>query len=43
MFLKNYSTEPILAATIGVDEKTFRKWCWFDVEGIAQLDGFVLG
>ena len=38
VFLKTYSTEPTLASRVGgVDEKTFRKWAWFYVEGIAGL------
>lgn len=38
LFLKTYSTEPTLASRVGgVDEKTFRKWTWLYLEGIAGL------
>lgn len=36
--LKSYSTEADLAAEVGgKDEKTFRKWAWFYIEGVANL------
>ena len=38
LFLKTYSTEEILAAQVGANEKTFRRWAWFYAEGIANLD-----
>ena len=38
LFLKQYSREEDHAAQVGgVDEKTFRKWAWFYVHGIAEL------
>jgi hypothetical protein len=38
LFLRRYDTEPILASIAGCDEKTFRKWCWFYLDAIANLD-----
>lgn len=37
LFLKSYGTEAVLSAMVDADEKTFRKWAWFYVEGIATL------
>jgi hypothetical protein len=38
LFLRNYSIEEVHASQVGgVDEKTFRKWAWFYIEGIASL------
>lgn len=37
-FLNNYDTEEVHAGCFDCDEKTFRNWCWFFVEGIASLD-----
>ena len=36
-FLKTYSTEEILSARVGANEKTFRRWAWFYAEGIALV------
>jgi hypothetical protein len=36
-FLRVYPTEEVLAARVGADEKTVRKWVWFYVNGIARL------
>jgi len=39
MFLKIYGTEAVNCNLAdGVDEKTFRKWAWLFVEGIAALE-----
>lgn len=38
LFLKGYDTTAKNAAMADCDEKTFRKWCWFYVEAIADLD-----
>ena len=38
MFLKVYASEAVHAALAGVDEKTFRKWSWFWVKVISELD-----
>jgi hypothetical protein len=40
--LKSYNTEETHAAEAGVDEKTFRKWSWFYLEGIAKLCDYVV-
>lgn len=42
-WFKCYDTEEILAARVGCDEKTFRKWIWFYAEGIAELSSSVVG
>ena len=36
-FMKNYSFEHTSSSLFHVDEKTFRKWVWFFVEGISTL------
>ena len=36
-FLKEYSIEDVHAADVGVEAKTFRKWVWLYIEGIAEL------
>ena len=43
MFLKLYSTEPVLSSMVGgVDEKTFCKWAWLFVQQIAELEDEVV-
>jgi uncharacterized membrane protein len=42
MFLKSYGTEAVLSAIVDSDEKTFRKWAWFYVEGIASLHNHIV-
>jgi len=43
MFLKVYATEPVHCSLAGgVDEKTFRKWSWMFVHGIADLEAGVV-
>jgi hypothetical protein len=42
LFLKVYSTEAQHSITVGVDEKTFRKWSWLFVEEISNLVGEVV-
>jgi len=42
MFNKAYRTEEENAAKCDCDEKTFRKWCWFYLEGLARLDKSVV-
>jgi hypothetical protein len=37
LFLKCYATESVNSAIVGVDEKTYRKWIWFYMEGMTQL------
>lgn len=37
-FLNQYDTEAVNASVMGVDEKTFRRWAWFYLEGIAKMD-----
>jgi hypothetical protein len=42
-FLKLYCAEAVLAALVGgVDEKTFRKWAWYFVEQISDLQYTVI-
>jgi hypothetical protein len=36
-FLQTYDTEITIASRFGVDEKTYRKWLWFILEGITTL------
>jgi hypothetical protein len=36
-FLTTYDTEITIASRFGVDEKTYRKWLWFMLEGIVSL------
>ncbi|KAG9414550.1 hypothetical protein AC1031_007957 [Aphanomyces cochlioides] len=38
MFMKQYSSEADHASIAGVDEKTFRKWCWFWIEKMSCLE-----
>jgi hypothetical protein len=40
--MKTYGTEENLAATAGVDEKTFRKWAWMFVFELSALKGDVV-
>jgi hypothetical protein len=37
LFLKTYGNEAQMSAMAQVDRKTFRKWIWIVVPGIAQL------
>jgi hypothetical protein len=41
-FKKCYDTEMSTASALGVDEKTYRKWVWFMIEGIARLKRHVV-
>jgi hypothetical protein len=41
-FKKCYDTEMSTASALGVDEKTYRKWVWFMIEGIARLKTHVV-
>ena len=43
LFLKAYNREEMNAAMCGCDEKTFRKWSWFYVEAMADLDSQLVG
>ena len=36
-FLKKYKTEEDHAAEVGKDKKTWQKWCWLYVKGVAKL------
>ena len=36
-FLKNYCNEDTQADKFGVDQKTYRKWIWVYVKGIASI------
>jgi hypothetical protein len=36
-FCKTYDTETVIAAKFGIDEKTYRKWLWFVLNGIESL------
>ena len=36
-FLKSYSVEEVHAMEAQVTRKTWRKWCWLYIEGIASL------
>jgi len=38
LLLKKYSRTESLANTVGVDEKTFRKWSSLHLEALAELD-----
>lgn len=38
LFLKVYGSEQTHRTITGVDEKTFRKWSWFFIELIADLN-----
>jgi hypothetical protein len=42
MFLKCYATEAVHAANVGVDEKTYRKWVWFYLEGITSIQKHIV-
>ena len=42
MFLKTYNNEACLSSTVGVDEKTFRKWNWLFVKAISDLEDEVV-
>jgi hypothetical protein len=37
LFLKTYATENLLSAVIGTEEKTYRKWVWFILEGLSRM------
>ena len=37
MWAKVYATEPVLATLAGVTRKTFRKWVWEVVPGVAEV------
>ena len=37
-FLKSYNVEELNASFFCCDKKTFRKWSWFILKGIAKLD-----
>ncbi len=37
LFLKSYGTERQLAAFVGADEKTYRKWMWYMLKGLSRL------
>ena len=41
-FLKNYSNESVQADKYGVDNKTYRKWFWIYLKGIASLAPIVV-
>ena len=36
-YMKTYAPEHKMALDLGIDEKTFRKWAWFFMEGISEL------
>ena len=36
-FLKSYGVEEVQAKEAEVTRKTWRKWCWLYIEGIAGL------
>ena len=38
MFMKVYTNETVFCSIAGCCEKTFRKWVWFYMEAIANLD-----
>ena len=38
MFLRLYNTEDILAARVGVVEKTYQKWVWLFIDLISYLE-----
>ena len=42
MFLNRYDTEEVHTSNADCDEKTFRNWVWFYVEGIAELEQHVV-
>jgi len=43
LFLKVYATEPVHRRLAGCpDEKTFRKWAWYFIHGIARLENIVV-
>ena len=42
MLLKQYSLTTVLAKTVKVDEKTFRKWSWIYLQALAELDRVVV-
>jgi len=42
-FLRSYNPESVQAPRMGADEKTYRKWVWFYVEGMASLDNKWVG
>ncbi len=42
LLAKTYGTEENLAATAGVDKKTFRKWAWMFIFELSALEGDVV-
>ena len=42
MFLKQYNTEDVLAATVGITTKPLRFWVWLTVDGIANKSNKVV-
>ena len=42
MVLKLYATEETNAAMAGVDEKTFRKWCWIVLNEMKKLKKYIV-
>lgn len=41
LLLRSYNREEVLAALVGVMEKTFRKWAWMVIEEISKIDNLV--
>ena len=37
-FLKSYTSENAVAASVGADEKTFRKWFWYVIGCLNDLE-----
>jgi hypothetical protein len=42
MWLKTYQTENCMSGPAKADEKTLRKWCWFFINAIADLEADVV-
>ena len=41
-FLKNYTSETRSASDFDVDEKTFRKWVWFFLEKMTNINNGIV-
>jgi hypothetical protein len=42
LFLHLYNSEPVNCTRVACDEKTFRKWAWFVVCALADLEPYVV-
>jgi hypothetical protein len=42
LFMKTYTTEPIMCSMVGVSRKTLRKWVWWVVDQLSNLEDKVV-